>query len=479
MATVDTPTSQQALDKILSAIGMRESAYKGKVTIEGKDPILASRHRFGEVMAAAQAAFGMALGELWELRGGKPQDVTTNVRKAVHQHHGVAFMRQNGRQLPFTDYGSGVGVDSPMSAEFYPTRDGRFVKIELFYPRLRDAMFKVLKCAPTQRAVEAAIMQWDGEALELAIRGEAGAIGMVRTADEWRAHPVGRRLSLKPVVEIEKIGESDPVPLPPGLNKPLEGIRVLDCTHVIGGPVTARTLAEFGADVLHLSKPNYPDHMNWRLETDIGKRAAYCDFDNEEDTRKFFGLLQSADVFTCSYLNLDQRGISTKRLATSRPGIISHELRCFDFEGEWANFRGFDMLAVAVSGYVDAEGAVDAPIMPLQVIFADYLAAYVGSAAVAAALHRRAIEGGSYQVRVSLTRMCMWAQELGLLDGSALGGALPFADMAKETDLPLAKINGPFGEITYLPTMIDMPDIKPGFVRSTQPLGSSLLEWID
>ena len=137
------------------------------------------------------------------------------------------------------------------------------------------------------------------------------------------------------------------------------------------------------------------------------------------------------------------------------------------------------MLAVAVSGYVDAEGAVDAPIMPLQVIFADYLAAYVGSAAVAAALHRRAIEGGSYQVRVSLTRMCMWAQELGLLDGSALGGALPFADMAKETDLPLAKINGPFGEITYLPTMIDMPDIKPGFVRSTQPLGSSLLEWID
>ena len=410
MATVDTPTSQQALDKILSAIGMRESAYKGKVTIEGKDPILASRHRFGEVMAAAQAAFGMALGELWELRGGKPQDVTTNVRKAVHQHHGVAFMRQNGRQLPFTDYGSGVGVDSPMSAEFYPTRDGRFVKIELFYPRLRDAMFKVLKCAPTQRAVEAAIMQWDGEALELAIRGEAGAIGMVRTADEWRAHPVGRRLSLKPVVEIEKIGESDPVPLPPGLNKPLEGIRVLDCTHVIGGPVTARTLAEFGADVLHLSKPNYPDHMNWRLETDIGKRAAYCDFDNEEDTRKFFGLLQSADVFTCSYLNLDQRGISPKRLATSRPGIISHELRCFDFEGEWANFRGFDMLAVAVSGYVDAEGAVDAPIMPLQVIFADYLAAYVGSAAVAAALHRRAIEGGSYQVRVSLTRMCMWAQ---------------------------------------------------------------------
>ena len=88
-----------------------------------------------------------------------------------------------------------------------------------------------------------------------------------------------------------------------------------------------------------------------------------------------------------------------------------------------------------ISGYWYSEGAVDAPIMPLQVIFADYLAAYVGSAAVAAALYRRSIEGGSYQIRVSLTRMCMWAQEIGLLDASALGGALPFADIVKQTNI--------------------------------------------
>lgn len=479
MAQVDTPTVQKSLDMILSAIGRKEQQFKGTATIEGQDPYLASRHRFGELMAAAQAALGLALGDIWVARGGKPQTVRTSVRNAVHQHHGVAFMRQNGRQLPFTDYGTGGGVDSPLSGEFYPTRDGRFVKIELFYPRLRDAMYKVLKCAPTQRAVEAAIMQWDGEALERAIREESGAIGMVRSAEEWRLHPVGQRLARKPVIEVQKIGDSDPIPLPKGLDKPLSGIRVLDCTHVIGGPVTARTLAEFGADVLHLSKPNYPDHLNWRLETDIGKRAAYCDFDVEADNRQFFNLLQKADVFTCSYLNLDQRGISPKRLAAARPGIISHELRCFDFEGEWANFRGFDMIAVAVSGYVDSEGAIDAPIMPLQVIFADYLAAYCGAAGVAAALLRRAEEGGSYQVRVSLTRMCMWAQEIGLLPGAAMNGTKPFADVVREANLPLATVDGPFGTISYLPSMIQMPDIKPGFVRSTQPLGSSLLEWVD
>lgn len=477
MANVDSPGSQQALDLILKAIGLKESTYKGKITIKGKDPILASRHRLGEVMAAAQAAFGMGLGLLWELRGGAPQSVTTDVKNAVHQHHGIAFMRQNGRALPFTDYGLNTGVDDAISGEFYPTKDGKFVKIEIFYPRLRDAMFKVLKCAPEQRAVEAAIMLWDAEALERAIREESGAIAVVRSREEWLAHPVGRRLASKPVVEVEKIGDSDPIPLPKVGNKPLSGLRVLDCTHVIGGPVTGRTLAEFGADVLHISKPNYPDHMNWRLETDIGKRAAYCDFNDSNDTKQFFKLLQDADIFTCSYLNLDERGISPLRLADAKPGIISHELRCFDFEGEWANFRGFDMLAVAVSGYVDIEGATDAPLMPLQVIFADYLAAYVGSAGIAAALYRRATEGGSYRVKVSLTRMCMWAHELGLLDRSALSGALPFADLIAQNNLPLQKINGPFGEITYLPSMIEMPDVKPGFVRSTQPLGSSLLSW--
>jgi crotonobetainyl-CoA:carnitine CoA-transferase CaiB-like acyl-CoA transferase len=477
MAEVEVPSAQQALDDVLKAIGLRESDYAGALTITGQDPVLASRHRFGELMAAAQAALGLALGEIWISRGGAPQSVETDVNNAVHQHHGIAFMRQNGRQLPFTDYGTGVGVDDPISGEFFPTRDGRFVKIELFYPRLRDAIYKVLKCAPTQRAVEAAIMEWDGEALERAVRDEGGAIVVVRSPEEWLAHPVGRRLAAKPVVEVTKIGDSEPIPFPQGGAMPLSGVRVLDCTHVIGGPITGRTLAEFGAEVLHLSKPSYPDHMNWRLETDLGKRAAYCDFDDEADRRQFFSLLQDADVFTCSYLNLDERGISPKTLANSRPGIVAHELRCFDFEGEWANFRGFDMMAVSASGYVDVEGAADAPLMPLQVIFADYLAAYVGSAAVAAALHRRATEGGSYQVRVSLTRMCMWAQEIGLLDHSALDGSRPFADLMSDTDLLVATIDSPFGEITYLPSLISMPDIKPAFARGTQPLGSSPLAW--
>lgn len=480
MANVESAGAQRALDMIQSAIGRKESNYPGKVTIRNRDPLLASRHRFGEVMAAAQASLGMNLGEIWHRRGGSVQDVTTDAHLGVHQHHGIAYLRQNGRELGFTDYGAPGSFDDPAGGLFYATRDGRFIKFEMLYPRLRDAVYRVLKCAPTPRALEQAVGQWDAEALERALRDEGAAVGVVRSAEEWRRHPVGARLAAKPVVELIKIGESDPIPLPTGLpgdGRPLRGINVLDCTHVIGGPITARTLAEFGANVLHISRVDDPDHLNWRLETDIGKRAAYCDLCDTADKQAFFRLLKDADVFTCSYLNLDEKGIAPKVLAASRPGIIAHELRCFDFEGEWANFRGFDMLAVAVSGYVDEEGAVDAPLMPVQNIFADYLAGYVGASAITAALLKRAEEGGSYQVRVSLTRMCMWAQDVGLLDASAVDGTRPWADIMKEAQLPIATIDGPFGEITYLPSLIEMPDIKPGFDRSTQPLGASSLRW--
>lgn len=250
-------------------------------------------HRFGEVMAAAQAALGIGLGAIWRKQTGASQSVTTDVSLAVHQHHAIHFMRQNGRKLAFVDDPSVFNL----TKEFYPTRDGRFVKIEAFYPRLRDAAFKVLRCAPTVRAIEAAIMRWDAEELEERIREEGGAIAVVRTTEEWRAHPVGRRLAAKPVVEVIKIGDGPPIPLPKGGELPLSSLKVLDLTHVIGGPMTARTLAEFGADVLHLSRRDLPDNMNWRMETDNGKRAAYCNLADEDDKRSFFALLQNGDVF--------------------------------------------------------------------------------------------------------------------------------------------------------------------------------------
>src|SRR5215207_610656 len=126
MAHVDSESAQRALDMMQVAIDRRETDYPGRVTIRNSDPLLASRHRFGEVMAAAQASLGMNLGEIWHRRGGEVQDVTTDAHTGVHQHHGIAFLRQNGRELGFSDYGAPGSFDDPVGSEFYATRDGRF-----------------------------------------------------------------------------------------------------------------------------------------------------------------------------------------------------------------------------------------------------------------------------------------------------------------------------------------------------------------
>ncbi len=102
MAKVDSPSVQQALDQIQAATGRRERNYGGQVTIVGQDPVLASRHRFGELMAATQASLGMNLGDIWQQRGGEVQSVGTSVEQGIHQHHGIAFLRQNGNQIGFT-----------------------------------------------------------------------------------------------------------------------------------------------------------------------------------------------------------------------------------------------------------------------------------------------------------------------------------------------------------------------------------------
>ncbi|MCY7289123.1 MAG: hypothetical protein LH624_12950 [Cryobacterium sp.] len=131
MAKVDAANAQNALDMMQAAIGRRENGYSGAVTIRNADPLLASRHRFGEVMAAAQASLGMNLGEIWQRRGRSVQDVTTAAHAGVHQHHGIAFLRQNGRKLGFADYGAPGTFDDAVGSEFYATRDGKFIKFEM------------------------------------------------------------------------------------------------------------------------------------------------------------------------------------------------------------------------------------------------------------------------------------------------------------------------------------------------------------
>ncbi|MFK0296466.1 CoA transferase [Streptomyces sp. NPDC090442] len=367
------------------------------------------------------------------------------------------------------------------SSDFYRAGDGRFVcvllsYVLLSYPHLRDIACQVLDCPPDRERIVAAVAQWDALRLEEAICERGGTAIAVRTQGEWRTHPQGRRLANGPLIHIEKLAESAPQPFRAadgGL--PLAGVRVLDNTHVIAGPVAARITAELGADVLHVSAPGHPDPLGMIVETGIGKRAAFCDLIDPAEAAAFWSTLADADLYVSNYLNLDSKGFGPKDLVERRPGLVVLDFHGWGVEGSWARRGGFDQPASAADGFAAEEGSFDAPRLPPTYLLNDYLAAVLGAAGALEALRRRAREGGSHRVHVDLAKVCVWVQDLGLLPRAQVA-QLPAPDPA-QAGAELATVSGPFGEVCYLPTQVGYSSLTPSLERTAEPLGASPLAW--
>ena len=258
-------------------------------------------------------------------------------------------------------------------------------------------------------AVRQAVSRWDALELEEAIITARGAGGMVRSMDEWAQHPQSAAVASLPLIEIEKIGDSPPVPLPEG-SRPLSGVRVLDMTRVLAGPTCARTLAEHGADVLKITGPHLPSIGSQEFDTGHGKLSAHLDLREEKDLETLRELIGQADVFSQGYRpgTLAGRGLAPKDLAGLRPGIVYVSLSAFGRVGPWASRRGFDTVVQTVSGITARQGelfpgAVPGPqFYPVSAI--DYLTGYLMAFGTLLALARRAREGGSWLVRISLAQ---------------------------------------------------------------------------
>ena len=160
-----------------------------------------------------------------------------------------------------------------------------------------------------------------------------------------------RPVAALPLMEIMRIGDSDPEPLPTG-DRPLSGIRVLDLTRVLAGPTCARTLAEHGADVLEITGAHLPSLGYQELDTGHGKLAAHLDLRAPGDVDILRGLVRKADVFSQGYRpgTLASRGLSPEELAAIRPGLVYVSLSAFGHAGPWASRRGFDTVVQTVSG---------------------------------------------------------------------------------------------------------------------------------
>jgi crotonobetainyl-CoA:carnitine CoA-transferase CaiB-like acyl-CoA transferase len=463
-ATVIAPT--EALDQLLSSVGLSRQNSGANVTIFGEDPIVPSPHRLGTATSVALAAQGVAIAQIWQMQTGRTQDVAVDMRDGVFSLDSVNRLRQNGHP-----------VDNPTrrdpASNMFRTRDGRWIFVIGSFPHHRDGVLDLLRCWNNPTSIRNAISQWDAFDLETAAADRGLPVAAIRTADEWRRHPQGQLLAGRPVVEIERIGDSRPEPVPGG-ERPLSGLRVLDMTHVIAGPVVARTLAEQGADVLHVRSSRDPDPLLCIMDVNHGKRSAFMDFGNADDESAFAVALAGADVFCESWRpgSLERHGISPERAASIRPGIIYTSVSCYGADGPWATRGGFDQLGQSVSGIAATEGALAAPRLVPTYLLNDYLSAYLAALGTLAALIRRAREGGSYRVHVSLTGSSMWVQSLGLI---------PQAELFGRTDQlgtpTLAARDTAWGRLEFVGPVTRFSETKAYWALPPQPSGTSLLTW--
>jgi len=319
------------------------------------------------------------------------------------------------------------------------------------------------------------VATWNAADLEEAIIAAKGAGGMARTQAEWASHPQGIAVAALPLMEIIRIGDSAPEPLP-AADRPLSGIRVLDLTRVLAGPSCARTLAEHGADVLRITGAHLPSLGYQELDTGHGKLSAHLDLRTAGDAETLRGLVRKADVFSQGYRpgTLASRGLSPEELAAIRPGIVYVSLCAFSHAGPWASRRGFDTVIQTVSGITlrQAEsfpGTSPGPqFYPVSAI--DYCTGYLMAFGAMVALARRAREGGSYMVRISLAQVGKFILDLGEVPAAALKG-VPAEFDAGELERWSTVSETPAGRLRHLKPAVQLSETPPYWARPTVPLG--------
>ena len=211
--------------------------------------------------------------------------------------------------------------------------------------------------AHDRAAVAAALSTWRAADFEAAAAEAGLVVTMTRSLAEWDASPQGLAASRLLPVLIEKIGDAPRMPLPPAAARPLSGLRVLDLTRVIAGPVAGRTLAAHGADVLHISAAHLPSFDELVMDTGRGKRTAALDLRAPADCARLRDLAASADIFLQGYRPgaIAGHGFAPESLAALNPGIICVSLSAYGHLGPWAGRRGFDSLVQNANGMNDAE----------------------------------------------------------------------------------------------------------------------------
>jgi crotonobetainyl-CoA:carnitine CoA-transferase CaiB-like acyl-CoA transferase len=437
------------------------------VTLTGEEPQLPSSFRVAAAAQTSIAAAGLAASHIWKLRSGQDQKIAVDSRHAVVECRSERYLHVGGNPPP-PAWDAIAGV--------YKTRGQRFVRLHTNFPHHRDAVCRVLNCKAERDEVQTALMQWDAEAFETAAYEAGGVVSMMRSHDEWSETPQAKALAALPVMTIEKIGEAAPKPWPGG-DRPLAGLRVLDLSRVIAGPVAGRTLAAHGADVLLVSSADLPAIPWLTIDTGRGKLTTFIDLKRDEGRSRLNELLAEADVFSQGYRPraLADLGFSPEEAARINPGIVFVSLSAYGHVGPWAERRGFDSLVQTATGFNHAEGqaaGIDGPKeLPAQIL--DHASGYLMAFGAMMAKARQSREGGSWHVRVSLAQTGRWIWNLG-----SVADGLNTKDLKEEAVRPFVEqVPSGFGRLQAIRHAAQLSRTPAFWSRPAMPLGSHPPQW--
>lgn len=414
-ATDDDFDPHLHLRELLAPMGITPEDSGGTITFEKSDPLIPSTVRVGGLPAIALVAQSVVAAKLWRMRGGLGQDIHVDLGQALR------------RLAPVTEYKWETLNGLPADIEdrhllayhsYYRTKDGRHVMPQNHYPGIRSKMLQVLDCSDAPAALARAISRYTADELEQL--GEEHGIVMVkvRSIEEFVQEPVFDYLAALPLVEIEKIGDSPVEPLPEWGTQPLSGVRALGMGHVIAGAGCGRSLASLGADCLNVWRFQEYEQDLMLTTSNVGVRSTRLNVRSDAGRTQVYELLEDADIF---YANrrpglLQDLGMDRDSTIRVRPGLIHVTFSLWGEGGPWSKRIGFDQIAGSGTGMAAAEGSLENPKLPPTNIINDYLVGWLGATGAMVALARRAVEGGSYRVHVSLGRTAMWCASLGFFD---------------------------------------------------------------
>ena len=425
-----------------------------------------SLHSIYEVSAFACACISVASLAVAEWLDGA-DNVRLDARHAALAFQSERWLAPIGWELP--------PVWDPLAGD-YPTQDG-FVKLHTNYAHHRAAALRALGAAPSREAIARVLAGVPSEAAEQAVIAAGGCAAALRSESDWAGHAAGSAVLSEPLIGWTQHAASvRPGQGQPTANRPLAGLRVLDLTRVIAGPVATRFLAGYGAEVLRIDPPGFQEVPLLVAEVTQGKRCTALDLRESADRARFDDLLREADVLVCGLRRdaLDQLGYSLAMLHARNPALIVARLNAYGWSGPWSTRRGFDSLVQMSCGIAERgmRSAGSSQPVPLPAQALDHGTGYLLAAAIVRALCNRRRFGHASELRLSLARSAGFLRALGV-NAASRGEALT----EQERNPFMERADTLFGPVWRVRAAGTVGPAAPGFSTPAGPLGSAEPAW--